>query len=104
MKNDKPEVIANAQGAHSTPSVVAFNENETLGEDYVGFLFNTVLITKTNAVGEVAYNFGTKNPINTVFDAKRFLGRNQDDEVLSSEGKRWRFNVMYKEQKPVFQV
>ncbi|EKX42565.1 heat shock protein 70-like protein, partial [Guillardia theta CCMP2712] len=85
VKNDKPEVIANAQGAHSTPSVVAFNENETL-------------------VGEVAYNFGTKNPTNTVFDAKRFLGRNQDDEVLSSEGKRWRFNVMYKEQKPVFQV
>ena len=55
-------------------------------------------------MGEVAYNFGTKNPTNTVFDAKRFLGRNQDDEVLSSEGKRWRFNVMYKEQKPVFQV
>ena len=45
MKIDKPEVIANAQGAHSTPSVVAFNENETLGEDFVEFLVNTVLKT-----------------------------------------------------------
>eukprot|EP00960_Hanusia_phi_P065062 765988-Hanusia_phi.AAC.9 len=102
VKNEKPEVIANAQGAHSTPSVVAFNENETLGEgEGCSSLF---LMPGSTAVGEVAYNFGTKNPANTVFDAKRFLGRNQEDEVLASEAKRWRFKIMYKDQKPMFQV
>ena len=55
-QNDRVEIIANDQGNRTTPSFVAFTEQERL-------------------IGEAAKNQVASNPKNTVFDAKRFVGR-----------------------------
>ena len=54
--NDKVEIISNDQGLNTTPSYVAFTESERL-------------------IGDAAKNQAAKNPVNTVFDAKRLIGR-----------------------------
>ena len=84
-QNDRVEIIANDQGNRTTPSCVAFNETERL-------------------IGDSAKNQIVMNPENTVFDAKRLIGRRFDDPVVQSDMKHWPFKVISKDNKPYIQV
>eukprot|EP00667_Euglena_gracilis_P023040 EG_transcript_25909 len=64
-QNDRPEVIANEQGNRTTPCCVAFTDIEQL-------------------VGETAFNQLVKNPRNTIWQAKRFLGRDLSEDGLQA--------------------
>lgn len=84
-RNQKVEIISNNQGNRTTPSYVAFTENERL-------------------VGEAAKNQASSNPKNTVFDAKRLIGRNFDDKSVQSDMKHWPFKVINDNGKPIIEV
>ena len=73
--NDRVEIIPNDQGNRTTPSYVAFTESERL-------------------TGEAAKNQVARNPENTVFDAKRLIGRQFADPVVASDMKLWPFRVV----------
>ena len=73
-QNNKVEIIANDQGVNTTPSYVAFTENERI-------------------IGDAAKTQATRNPVNTVFDAKRLIGRKFSDESVQSDMKNWPFKV-----------
>mmetsp|Transcript_7942 Transcript_7942/g.7096 ORF Transcript_7942/g.7096 Transcript_7942/m.7096 type:complete len:660 (-) Transcript_7942:121-2100(-) len=73
-QNDRVEIIANDQGNRTTPSYVAFNETERL-------------------IGDAAKNQVAMNATNTVFDAKRLIGRKFTDTVVQSDMKHWPFKV-----------
>ena len=62
-QNDRVEIIANDQGNRTTPSYVAFNETERL-------------------IGDAAKNQVAMNAFNTVFDAKRLIGRKFTDAAV----------------------
>ncbi|KAM9979087.1 hypothetical protein ACTFIZ_000418 [Dictyostelium cf. discoideum] len=85
--NDRVEIIANDQGNRTTPSYVAFNDTERL-------------------IGDAAKNQVAMNPMNTVFDAKRLIGRKFSDSVVQSDMKHWPFKVISNksDDKPVIQV
>ena len=74
-QNDRVEIIANDQGNRTTPSYVAFNETERL-------------------IGDAAKNQVAMNAQNTVFDAKRLIGRRFTDTVVQSDMKHWPFKVI----------
>jgi len=74
-QNDRVEIIANDQGDRTTPSWVSFSDNERL-------------------IGGAAKNQGTVNPENTVFDAKRLIGRRFSDPVVQEDMKHWPFKVI----------
>jgi L1 cell adhesion molecule like protein len=74
-QNDRVEIIANDQGNRTTPSYVAFNETERL-------------------IGDAAKNQVAMNATNTVFDAKRLIGRKFTDEAVQSDMKHWPFTVI----------
>jgi heat shock protein 1/8 len=85
-QNDTVEIIPNDQGNRTTPSYVAFTESERL-------------------IGDAAKNQVALNPHNTVFDAKRLIGRKFSDEHVQSDMKHWPFKVVEKDGgKPFIQV
>jgi len=85
-KEGRVEIIANDQGNRITPSYVAFTEdNERL-------------------IGDAAKNQLTSNPKNTVFDAKRLIGRTWSEKSVQSDKKFFPFEVVEKKGKPHVQV
>ena len=84
-QNDRVEIIANDQGNRTTPSYVAFNETERL-------------------IGDSAKNQVSMNPTNTVFDAKRLIGRSIKDENVQRDMKHWPFKIVDDKGKPNIQV
>jgi len=81
----KVEIIANDQGNRTTPSYVAFTDTERL-------------------IGDAAKNQVALNPVNTVFDAKRLIGRRFEDAPVQSDMKHWPFKVISDGGKPKIQV
>uniref|UniRef100_A0A667ZAV5 Endoplasmic reticulum chaperone BIP n=1 Tax=Myripristis murdjan TaxID=586833 RepID=A0A667ZAV5_9TELE len=86
FKNGRVEIIANDQGNRITPSYVAFT---TEGE---------------RLIGDAAKNQLTSNPENTVFDAKRLIGRTWSDSSVQQDIKYLPFKVIEKKSKPHIQV
>lgn len=74
-RNDKVEIIPNDQGNNTTPSYVAFTESERL-------------------IGDSAKNQAPRNCANTVFDAKRLIGRKFGEPTVQSDKKHWPFTVL----------
>nr|BAJ78982.1 heat shock protein 70 [Penaeus japonicus] len=85
FQHGKVEIIANDQGNRTTPSYVAFTDTERL-------------------IGDAAKNQVAMNPNNTVFDAKRLIGRKFDDHTVQSDMKHWPFEIINESTKPKIQV
>jgi len=73
-KNETVEIVANDMGERTTPSYVSFSDSERL-------------------IGQAAKNQSARNPVNTVFDAKRLIGRKFNDQVVQTDIKLWPFKV-----------
>lgn len=85
-QNDRVEIIANDQGNRTTPSYVAFTDSERL-------------------IGDGAKNQVSSNPLNTVYDAKRMIGRKFSDPLVQKELPNFSYQVVADESdKPVIQV
>jgi heat shock protein 5 len=84
-QNGRVEIIANDQGNRVTPSYVAFTETERL-------------------IGDAAKNQAATNPSNTVYDAKRLIGRKFSDSTVQKDSKLWPFELVSKDTKPYIQV
>ncbi|MEX3017288.1 molecular chaperone DnaK [Gymnodinialimonas hymeniacidonis] len=75
MDGSQPRVIENSEGARTTPSIVAFTDDERLA-------------------GQAAKRQAVTNPENTIFGVKRLIGRRIDDEHLEKDKKNLPFNVI----------
>jgi molecular chaperone DnaK len=75
MDGSQPRVIENSEGARTTPSIVAFTDDERL-------------------VGQPAKRQAVTNPENTVFGVKRLIGRRNDDQDLAKDRKNMPFEVI----------
>merc|ERR1712003_259939 len=85
FQHGKVEIIANDQGNRTTPSYVAFTDTERL-------------------IGDPAKNQVAINPTNTVFDAKRLIGRKFDDATVQADMKHWPFTVVEEGSRPKLEV
>jgi len=85
FQHGKVEIIANDQGNRTTPSYVAFTDSERL-------------------IGDAAKNQAAMNPSNTVFDAKRLIGRKFNDDAVQSDMKHWSFDVVDESGRPKIEV
>ncbi|CAH3186756.1 unnamed protein product, partial [Porites evermanni] len=85
FQHGKVEIIANDQGNRTTPSYVAFTETERL-------------------IGDSEKSQATLNPSNTIFDAKRLIGRKFEDPTVQSDRKNWPFQVINESGKPKIRV
>jgi L1 cell adhesion molecule like protein len=84
--NGKIEIISNEQGNRTLPSYVSFTDEERY-------------------IGEVAKNMASQNPKNTVYDAKRLIGRKYDDDTVQKDIKHYTFDIIQdKYNKPVIKV
>ncbi|KAG8982841.1 ATPase with role in protein import into the ER, partial [Tulasnella sp. 427] len=84
-KGGRVEIIANDQGHRITPSWVSFTDEERL-------------------VGDAAKNAYHTNPRNTVFDAKRLIGRRTDESDVKKDMKHWPFSIVDRAGRPVIEV
>ncbi|MBL4812453.1 MAG: Hsp70 family protein, partial [Rhodobacteraceae bacterium] len=75
MDGSQPRVIENAEGARTTPSIVAFTDDERL-------------------VGQPAKRQAVTNPENTIFAVKRLIGRRADDKAVTKDKKLVPFNIV----------
>lgn len=87
FKNGRVEIIANDQGNRITPSYVAFSGDQ--GE---------------RLIGDAAKNQLTINPENTIFDAKRLIGRFYNEKTVQQDIKHWPFKIVDKSNKPNVEV
>lgn len=85
FQHGRVEIIANDQGNRTTPSYVAFTETERL-------------------IGDPAKAQVALNPENTVFDAKRLIGRKYDDPKIQQDIKHWPFKLINQGGKPNISV
>lgn len=85
-QNDRVEIIANEQGNRTTPSYVAFTDSERM-------------------IGDSAKNQTAMNPKNTVFDAKRLIGRKFSEPQVQNDIRDWSFKVVASSgDKPMIEV
>lgn len=84
-RNGNVEIIANDQGNRTTPSFVSFTDEERL-------------------MGDPAKSMASSNPKNTVYDAKRLIGRNFDESAVQQDMKHYSYSVKGKNNKPIIQV
>ena len=85
-QNDKVEIIANDQGNRTTPSYVSFSDTERV-------------------IGDGAKNMASMNPENTVYDAKRLIGRKFDEKTIAVEKKNLPFKIVDDgNNKPIIEV
>ncbi len=75
FRHNRVDIIANDMGNRTTPSYVAFTDEERL-------------------VGDAAKNQAAMNPTNTVFDAKRMIGRKFSDPIVQKDMQHWPFKVV----------
>lgn len=85
FREDRCEIIANDQGNRTTPSFVAFTDTERL-------------------IGDAAKNQVAMNPHNTVFDAKRLIGRKFADAEVQADMKHFPFKIIDRAGKPIIEV
>jgi len=85
FQHGKVEIIANDQGNRTTPSYVAFTDTERL-------------------IGDAAKNQVALNPSNTIFDAKRLVGRKFNDDTVQKDKTLWPFQVINDNTKPKVEV
>jgi len=81
FQNDAVEIIANESGNRTTPSWVAFTESERV-------------------IGEAAKQQAAGNPLNTIFDAKRLIGRKMEDQCVKDDMKHFPFRIEGKDGLP----
>ncbi len=84
-QNGNVEIIANDQGNRTTPSYVSFTEEERL-------------------IGDAAKSVSSQNPKNTIYDAKRLIGRDYNDQLLQDEKKNLSYEICNDNNKPKVQV
>lgn len=83
--NGQEKVIPNSRGKNTTPSIVAFTSEHPL-------------------VGDLAKKMLSSNPTNTIFNAKRLIGRKFDEESVTADIQHWPFKVVSDNNKPKIQV